>query len=123
VESALQAAKVGYHGKCELKVQKPSVSRYLKKKKQKKYDDSIEASDGENNAEYKERVFLSLGSIRCKGDTYHKNDIWVLSNAPTFLGVPKFAGTQKPWACIVKSLWHGPNQDGKYVVMGLLSVE
>ena len=45
-----------------------------------------------------------------------KGDLWVLSNGP-FFTVPSegvFDRTKLPWVAIVQSLWHGPNQDGRW---------
>jgi hypothetical protein len=97
VEQACQVSRIqGYHGECQLKI-------FSKKR------------DGPDDVlKKKESVFLTLGSHRIKASEYHKSDIWVLSNDSTFgYGTIKNATT---WTCVVKSLWHGPNKDGKFEV-------
>jgi hypothetical protein len=47
-----------------------------------------------------------------------KDDLWVLSNNAEFQGggfAPGQAGdrSRAPWVAVARSLWHGPNQDGK----------
>jgi hypothetical protein len=84
------------HGQCKLKIWK---SRAV-------------ASDGEK--EKPERVYLHLGTHRVKGSEYHKSDVWLLSNDPRF-GEGKIPKATS-WTCVVRSLWHGPNKDGKFEV-------
>ena len=97
VEQVCQRSKIGcYHGECHLKI-------FSKRR-----DGTEEASSK------KESVFLTLGSHRGKASEYHKSDLWVLSNDPTFFYRKPAKATT--WTCIVKSLWHGPNKDGKFEV-------
>lgn len=47
-----------------------------------------------------------------------KDDLWVLSNTAEFRGggfAPGQPGdrSRAPWVAVARSLWHGPNQDGK----------
>lgn len=46
-----------------------------------------------------------------------KDDLWVVSNTPQFQSgyPPGQVGdrARAPWVAIARSLWHGPNQDGK----------
>lgn len=97
VENACQRAKVlGYHGECHLKI-------FSKKQ-----------TNAEDSCSKKESVFLTLGSHRVKASEYHKSDLWIVSNDPTFgFGRAKRATT---WTCVLKSIWHGPNKDGKFEV-------
>lgn len=46
-----------------------------------------------------------------------KDDLWVISSTPDFRSgfAPGQVGdrSRAPWCAVVRSLWHGPNQDGK----------
>ena len=52
--------------------------------------------------------------MRCE---CRKDELWVISSSP-FLEVPTMQGlfdrTQLPWVAVVRSLWHGPNPDGRH---------
>lgn len=49
--------------------------------------------------------------------THRKDDLWIISNSPDFRSgfAPGQVGdrSRAPWCAVVRSLWHGPNQDGK----------
>lgn len=97
VEDACQRAKIrGYHGACQLKIYSNTKNKY---------------DSGEKK---RESVFISLGSNKVKASEYHKSDLWVLSNDPAFGRSKVKKGST--WTCVVKSLWHGPNKDGKFEV-------
>lgn len=61
-----------------------------------------------------ESVYLHLGPHRLAASEYHKSDVWLLSNEQGFGSGPIQKLTT--WTCIVRSLWHGPNKDGKFEV-------
>ena len=108
LDEACQKAKIReYHGECHLK--------FFSKDKRKQMDDE----DPESTLQNKDSVYLVLGSLRrAKAADYHKSDVWIISNSPSFGFSPKegtkYSGTA--WMCAVKSLWHGPNKDGKFQV-------
>lgn len=114
VEAALISANVGYHGSCKLK----GFSK-VRPRGTKKHAGVIENDDKDGDKACRDKVFLTLHSIRNKSNSYHKNDIWIVSNAPNFgLCCGHKAGTvhsKIPWVALLRSLWHGPNQDGRCV--------
>jgi len=85
------------HGQCSLKIWRNQKS-----------------SDSEDKPE---SVYLILGAHTLKASEYHKSDVWLLSNEPGFGGgsVHK-TSSSSTWTCVVRSLWHGPNKDGKFEV-------
>ena len=108
LDEACQKAKIReYHGECLLKL--------FSKEKRKQMD----GSDPESTLEHKDSVYLVLGSHRrAKAADYHKSDVWIISNSPSF-GFSSREGARHlgtSWTCAVKSLWHGPNKDGKFQV-------
>ena len=87
------------HGQCSLKIWRNQKS-----------------SDAEDKPE---SVYLILGAHTLKASEYHKSDVWLLSNEPGFGGgsVHKTSSSSSStWTCVVRSLWHGPNKDGKFEV-------
>ena len=81
------------HGQCELKIWRNN-----------KGDEETKA----------ESVYLHLGAHRLGASEYHKSDVWLLSNEQGFGSGPIQKLTT--WTCVVRSLWHGPNKDGKFEV-------
>ena len=123
IDKLAKSIKIPYHGQCQLKIYKNNRNRYgnnNRSRKSKNDDldgDDYHDDDGQQRKE--EKAFLVLGASRMKSNRYHKNDVWVLSNVPYFMyerqGFVSSTVSTKPWACLVRSLWHGPNQDGKCV--------
>lgn len=77
-------------------------------------DDAGPASPPNNKPD---STYLIIRSGRGRASDYRKGDLWIVSNNPTFqagLG-PGQPGdrSRAPWAAVARSLWHGPNQDGK----------
>lgn len=123
VQRLAKSVKIPYHGQCQLTVYKNNRNRFgannrSRKKKNQELDCDGCHDDGQQRKE--EKAFLILGASRMKSNGYHKNDVWILSNVPYFLyerqGFVSSTVSTKPWACLVRSLWHGPNQDGKCVL-------
>jgi hypothetical protein len=56
-------------------------------------------------------------SGRGPSSEYRRADLWFISNDPQLRqgAAPGQVAdrTRMPWVCAVKSVWHGPNQDGK----------
>lgn len=53
-----------------------------------------------------------------KHSSYQKDDLWVLSNQPSFgLEVIGSSGAklQQGWLIVAHSIWHGPNREGRFV--------
>ncbi|KAK9809918.1 hypothetical protein WJX72_001732 [[Myrmecia] bisecta] len=72
-----------------------------------------DAEDGQ--AKKATSIFLTLKSGREKSSEYHKDDLWVLSSGPTF-DTPlatRVRITERQWVAVARSLWHGPNQEGR----------
>eukprot|EP00890_Picochlorum_soloecismus_P000564 jgi/Picsp_1/1508/NSC_04986-R1_prematurely terminated mrna decay factor-like len=121
VQKIAKSVKVPYHGQCQLKIYKNNRNQSVnnnRSRKNKNDDCDDYCDDGQQKKE--EKAFLILGASRMKSNGYHKNDVWILSNVPYFLyvrqGFVSSTVSTKPWACLVRSLWHGPNQDGKFEV-------
>lgn len=115
VENLCQKARIPYHGECQVKTYRNSTNNkefFSKTKKNKRRAWEEDQEDGSVQDAKKEQVYLILGSSRGKASSYHKSDVWILSNSPTF----GFKKGQSVWTCFAKSVWHGPNKDGKYVV-------
>jgi hypothetical protein len=119
VEKIAKSIKIPYHSQCQLKIYKNNRNLFgnNNRSRKKKNDDLDCDHDGQQRKQ--EKAFLILGASKMKSNGYHKNDVWVLSNVPYFLyqrqGFVSSTVSTKPWACLVRSLWHGPNQDGKCV--------
>jgi AAA domain len=70
--------------------------------------------------------FKRLEPSRCrsgreKSSAYHRNDLWVLSSTPLLhdaaAGGPGDS-RRRPWVAVVRSCWHGPNPEGRWVQDG-----
>ena len=68
------------------------------------------------------KVFLQLTDPgeRRKGSAYAKGDLWVLSTSP-YLQPSLVLGevgdrSRAPWVVVARSLWHGPDNQGKLEV-------
>ena len=100
------------HGRCTLKIWKNNHKN----------------KTGAADEDKPESVYLILGSHTLKASEYHKSDVWLLSNDPGFgagvCGVDGVVSSTEravrtkasTWTCVVRSLWHGPNKDGKFEV-------
>lgn len=129
LESTMRRAKVDYYGACELFVWKNYPASNSKNthgnKKRKMPSRSNEDEDNNDHDEAvqnkPENIYLVLRSGRAKSTEYHQGDVWIISNDPMFRSGfdPGQLGdtTRAPWTSVVKSLWHGPNQDGKCVMI------
>ena len=82
------------HGQCQIKIWRNN-------------------NKGDETAKH-ESVYLHLGAHRLSASEYRKSDVWLLSNDPGFGSGPIQKVTT--WTCVVRSLWHGPNKDGKFEV-------
>lgn len=62
-------------------------------------------------------TYLIIRSGRGRASDYRKGDLWIVSNHPQFaagLGAGQPGDRSRaPWVAVARSLWHGPNQDGK----------
>lgn len=116
VENLSRKARIPYHGECQIKTYRNNNNNkeyFSKTKKNKRRACEEEEEDCSGQETKREQVYLILGEFRGKASSYHKSDVWILSNSPTF----GFKKGQSVWTCFVKSVWHGPNKDGKYVFM------
>eukprot|EP00889_Picochlorum_renovo_P000100 jgi/Picre1/27130/NNA_000100.t1 len=115
VDTLCRKARIPYHGECQIKIyrthnnNKEYFSRTKKNKRRAHEEEEEDCSEQETK---KEQVYLILGEFRGKASSYHKSDVWILSNSPAF----GFRKGQSVWTCFVKSVWHGPNKDGKFEV-------
>jgi len=70
-------------------------------------------------------VYLILKSGRAKNVDYSKGDLWIVSNDPLMRSGfdPGQVGDRNraPWVAVARSLWFGPNQDGKFEIEFLSS--
>lgn len=52
-----------------------------------------------------------------KPSAYQRDDLWVLSPEPSFQGAALPSGLKgrspQGWVVVARSLWHGPNKDGR----------
>jgi hypothetical protein len=129
LEAAMQAARVPYHGQCELTVwrnypgQRQQGGRRGGGKRRRggrgRGGGGSSDSDGDDGGApaKPDSCYLVLKSGRLKSGEYHKGDVWVISNHPQLrsglaAGQPGDR-SRAPWAAVARSLWHGPNQDGK----------
>ena len=130
IESAMRKGKVPYHDSCELFIWKNLPNRKDRGsfvgggrgrgKRRKGGGDggnSTDSEDAEDAPSKPENVYLILKSGRTKNADYSKNDVWVISSHPLMKSgfVPGSVGdrSKAPWTAVVRSVWHGPNQDGK----------
>lgn len=126
LQSAMQRARVPYHGQCELSVWRTfpnrgagwgGAGRKGKGKDKGRHGNEDEREGGDGGTTKAESVYLILKSGRMKASEYRRGDLWVVSNHPLLQsGWPAgIAGdnTRAPWTAVARSLWHGPNQDGK----------
>lgn len=54
---------------------------------------------------------LVIKENRGKSTDYHKDDLWILSNQPRLE-----SSSPDSWIILCRSIWHGPNKDGKVAV-------
>jgi hypothetical protein len=117
LEAAMQRARVPYHGQCELLVWRNYPGGKPGRKSRGGVADDGAGAGGEDAPAKPHNVYLIIKSGRVKSSEYRKGDVWVVSNHPLLQAgfSPGQAGdrTRAPWAAIARSLWHGPNQDGK----------
>ena len=100
-----------------------------KKRKQKRnWDDDNDETDTQPEipAAPTTKTFLYLKSAEERRGTkgyrrYSKGDLWVLSNTPRFVTSDDQTRvgdkTKAPFAALAKSLWHGPDKEGKLEVV------
>ncbi|KAK9851119.1 hypothetical protein WJX84_005652, partial [Apatococcus fuscideae] len=57
--------------------------------------------------------YLVIQCSKEKSSAYSKDGLWLISTHPTF-----HVGTRSPWLqnAVVRSCWHGPNQDGRFQI-------
>ncbi|KAK9800288.1 hypothetical protein WJX73_004434 [Symbiochloris irregularis] len=69
----------------------------------------IAAGDSSNS------LALRISSGLEKSGSYRRDDLWVLSSSPNLDPAEGETNnrSQKPWLAVARSLWHGPNKDGK----------
>jgi hypothetical protein len=91
-----------------------------KGKRGKRGSDDEEGGGGgeeEDAARKPDTFYLTLKSGRQRAAEYRRDDLWLLSSTPDFRPslAPGQPGdrTRQPWTAVARSLWHGPNQDGK----------
>ena len=125
IEAAMRKSRVPYHSACELFIWKNLPGKKSGgfaggRRRQKKGDYAdlaAEAEDNNNGPVKPENVYLVLKSGRGKNVDYSKGDVWIISNDPFFKSGfdPGRPGDRSrvPWVAVVRSLWFGPNQDGK----------
>lgn len=124
IETAMRKGRVPYHSACELLIWKNLPGKKAGgfaggRRRQKKGDfaDESTAGDDDGAVTKSENVYLILKSGRGKNVDYSKGDVWVISNDPFFRSGfdPGKPGdrTREPWVAVARSLWFGPNQDGK----------
>lgn len=69
-------------------------------------------ADVGHSPQYRPPPSASCAVLPCR-----KDDLWVLSSTPDFRSgfAPGQPGdrSRAPWLAVARSLWHGPNQDGK----------
>ena len=115
MKSMMQKSGVQYHGECKLfiwnncakfRFQNGKATKN-KKRKIEYYEDASDVTS--------EQTYLILESGRQKNAEYHKGDVWIIASHPFMQRtLPKDSGQH--WVAIVQSLWHGPNQDGKFEI-------
>ncbi|KAG7669212.1 hypothetical protein Ndes2526B_g05511 [Nannochloris sp. 'desiccata'] len=130
IEAAMRKARVPYYSTCELFIWKNypgksnnggNVAGGRKKKNKGHYDDGY-GDDGSTdfNTTKPENVYLILKSGRAKNVEYSKGDLWIVSNDPFMRSGfdPGRVGDKNraPWVGVARSLWFGPNQDGKFEI-------
>ena len=60
------------------------------------------------------RVFLTLEDSLERSSEYSRDDLWLLGSAPSLEEVPSKAREGcSEWLIIARSLWHGPNNEGR----------
>ena len=124
LEAAMRKARVPYYSTCELFIWKNYPGKQNggnfsggRKKKKKDSDSGYDDEGPSDSASKPENVYLILKSGRVKNVDYSKGDLWILSNHPLMKSGfdPGQPGdrTKVPWVAVARSLWFGPNQDGK----------
>jgi AAA domain/Protein of unknown function (DUF2439) len=136
IEAAMRKARVPYYSTCELFIWKnyPGKSNNggnfaggrKKKKKESDYDDEDNTNSFSSSEINKpENAYLILKSGRAKNVDYSKGDLWIVSNDPLMRSGfdPGQVGDRNraPWVTVARSLWFGPNQDGKFEIEFLSS--
>eukprot|EP00887_Chlorella_sp_A99_P002672 scaffold6.g2672.t1 len=123
LEAQLRQARLPYYGSCELVVWRAKKGGWAGKRRRRSGGDGEEEEEAAREgvaAKKDESMYLILKSGRQRGADYSKDDLWVISNTPEFRSgfVPGQLGDRNhaPWVAVVRSLWFGPNQDGKFEV-------
>lgn len=63
--------------------------------------------------------YLTVPNARGRLKTFRRHDLWVLGSESTLSLPPPaavFDRLRRPWLAVVRSLWHGPDRDGKMEV-------
>ena len=61
---------------------------------------------------------LTLASGRGTSAEYRRDQLWVVGSAPQLAtGLQTSVGDRlnRPWCMVVRSCWHGPNHEGRWV--------
>eukprot|EP00803_Ostreobium_quekettii_P004976 evm.model.scf_25EXC.8 EVM.evm.TU.scf_25EXC.8 scf_25EXC:161927-169262(+) len=108
---------IGYIANSTLAVCCPFQKKKWKPFTKRSRDGSPQAEEGDDGQQ-EEKLFLTLNGHDRKLN-YRKSDMWVISPDPHFEACPEqaaSAGPSTPWVAICRSLWHGPNKEGKMQV-------
>jgi hypothetical protein len=134
IEAAMRKARVPYYSSCELFIWKNYPGKSInggnfaggrKKKRKGDSDDGDDDASPASETTKPENVYLILKSGRVKNVDYSKGDLWIVSNDPLMRSgfAPGQVGDRNraPWVAVARSLWFGPNQDGKFEIEFLSS--
>lgn len=129
IQSAMEGSRIPYFGSCRMSTWKPASSSFAKfkrngmkqklKQKKRKNNECSESEDEPddhdlcgNSAKPRSFLILTTGKGRLKSSDFSKGDIWVIST-DALLGNNHSSSRSQQNVWIVRSLWHGPNIDGK----------
>ena len=121
LECMMRKSGVSYYHHCELFVWKDlkrsNAFKATHKRKKRHTDDLDEPDESTVHKPKAEQTYLVLKSGRRRNQDYHRKDLWILSSHPFFQSTAEVRDRcRSPWVAVAYSLWHGPNQDGKFEI-------
>lgn len=118
IEAAMRKAHVSYYAFCDVFIwkNKPGGQSCTfpggKRKRKKTADnDDGDVNEDPNSPAKPQNVYLILKSGRERSREYSKGGLWLTSIDPLFGHSGRKDNSH--WVAVARSLWHGPNQDGK----------
>lgn len=111
IQASCMGQRVPYFASCELRVWRESKTSNPKFKGKRKAADEEQGEEEERKGGG-ESISLAIPGLRQRIKGSRMGDLWLVSSHP-FLTKQESSSS---WSALVRSKWHGPNNDGKFEV-------